>query len=237
MKIPRPVYRGLRKVIYPLIPPRQRLGFTYWVCRLAGKIEPELRNLENITRTIPKGAAIDVGANCGLWSYGMSRIFRRVYAFEANEDVAVDLKSTSRRNIQLEICGLSSAKGEATLFVPLKDNVTLTGWASLQEGNCPDTDQHIEKKVQLKTLDSFGIEGVSFIKIDTEGHELEVLRGAVQTMTTNRPVAIIEVMDRNRESVTDHFRQLDYEELPLNNPSQVKNLLTMRLYGPKRART
>ena len=165
----------------------------------------------------------------------MSRVFRHVYAFEANEDVTIDLKSTNRRNIQLEICGLSSAKGEATLFVPLRDNVTLTGWASLQQGNCPDTDRHIEKKVQLRTLDSFGIDGVSFIKIDTEGHELEVLRGAIHTMTKNRPVAIIEVMDRNHEGVTDYFEQLDYEELPLNNPSQVVNLLTMRLYGPKRS--
>jgi FkbM family methyltransferase len=233
MKIPRPVYRGLRKYIHPLIPPRQRLGFTYWVCRLAGKIEPELLNLEYITRTLRKGTAIDVGANCGLWSYGMARVFRRVYAFEANEDVATDLRSSQHRNIQLEICGLSSAKGEATLFVPFKDNVKLTGWASLQHGNCPDTDRHIEKKVQLKTLDSFGIEGVSFIKIDTEGHELEVLRGAIGTITTNRPVAIIEVMDRNREGVSDYFQQLDYEELPLNNPSQVQNLLTMRLYSPK----
>jgi hypothetical protein len=90
--------------------------------------------------------------------------------------------------------------------------------------------------VQLKTLDSFGIENVSFVKIDTEGHELEVLRGAVQTMSSNRPVAIIEVMDRNRAEITSYFKNLDYEELLLNSPSHIKNLLTMRLYAPKTGR-
>jgi len=234
MKIPRFAYRGLRKAVNTLAPSSQRLALTYWVCRLGGKVEPELLNLRKIASS--RNVAIDVGANCGLWSYGMSREFARVYSFEANEDVAANLKSSNSPKIHLEICGLSSTAGEATLYIPMQESVKLTGWASLQSGNCPDTSRHTEKTVQLKTLDSFGIENVSFIKIDTEGHELEVLRGAVQTMNSNRPVAIIEVMDRNRESIMDYFKQLDYEELPLNNPSKFKNLLSMRLYGPRQAR-
>jgi hypothetical protein len=77
---------------------------------------------------------------------------------------------------------------------------------------------------------------VSFVKIDTEGHELEVLRGAVQAMNSSRPVPIIEVMDRNLAEITSYFKDLDYEELPLNSPSHVENLLTMRLYAPKTGR-
>lgn len=231
MKFSHLVYRSIQKFVRPVVPRAQRLAVNYWACRLTGNVESELLNIRHIAQN--PTAAIDVGANCGLWSYGMSRVFTRVHSFEANEEVAGDIKLSHNAKIQLQICGLSSREGEATLYIPLKDEIKLTGWASLQSGNCPETSQHIEKKVQLRTLDSFAITGVSFIKIDTEGHEVEVLRGGTQTMASNRPIAIIEVMDRNREEVTAYFQELNYEELPLDSPSHVEHLMTMRLYVPK----
>lgn len=231
MTLPSPIFRALRNIIYPLIPIRHRLAFTYWVYRFAGRVEPELLNIHIITSQ--HSVAIDVGANIGLWSYGLSRLFSQVHSFEANKDIAADLQSSSKSNIHLEICGLSSQEGEATLYIPLQGEIRLTGWASLRRGNCPDTSVHIEKKVQLKTLDSFKIQGVSFIKIDTEGHELEVLRGATETIVSNQPLLLIEVMERNHNEILSYFRQINYEELTLQNPSHFEQLLTMRLYGPK----
>ena len=44
----------------------------------------------------------------------------------------------------------------------------------------------------MKTLDSFNLENVGFIKIDIEGHELKALLGGLETLKKNRPVIVFE---------------------------------------------
>jgi FkbM family methyltransferase len=47
--------------------------------------------------------------------------------------------------------------------------------------------------VELRTIDSFGFSNVSIMKIDVEGFELEVLKGAVETIATWHPAIVIEI--------------------------------------------
>ena len=47
---------------------------------------------------------------------------------------------------------------------------------------------------ELRSLDSFGFERVSLLKIDVETYENEVLDGALDTIRRNRPVMLIEIM-------------------------------------------
>jgi FkbM family methyltransferase len=49
-----------------------------------------------------------------------------------------------------------------------------------------------EMPVHMQTLDSLGLVDVGFLKIDVEGHELAVLRGANETIAKNRPVVFME---------------------------------------------
>ncbi len=44
----------------------------------------------------------------------------------------------------------------------------------------------------IHTIDSFKLSGVTLMKVDVEGHELEVLQGAQETITRCRPVLYIE---------------------------------------------
>jgi hypothetical protein len=54
--------------------------------------------------------------------------------------------------------------------------------------------------VPKKTLDSFGLTNVNFIKIDVEGHEKEVLEGSIQTLITNNyPKILFESWDEHHE--------------------------------------
>ena len=46
--------------------------------------------------------------------------------------------------------------------------------------------------VQQKTLDSFNFEDVDYIKIDVEGHELKVLKGAINTINKYSPLIVVE---------------------------------------------
>jgi hypothetical protein len=55
-----------------------------------------------------------------------------------------------------------------------------------------NTHVHGEGDIPLKTLDSFGFEEVDFIKIDVEGYELSVVKGAKETLLREKPFMVIE---------------------------------------------
>ena len=105
----------------------------------------------------------------------------------------------------------SNTEREAVLHIPLVEGVALSGWASLEKGNCPDATAHVEQVVQLTTLDAYAIEGVDLIKIDVEGCELEVLEGARRTITASRPVLIVEIKDCHYDRVADFAAELGYD--------------------------
>ena len=231
MKIREFASRVVRKIAGPFVPKRLRLPFAYRVLLLDGAIEPEVHNVGDLCKE--RHAAIDVGANMGLWSYRMSLLYPKVYAFEINEGVARDLAAYHSDRIEIIYSGLSSETREATLYIPVKDGLALNGWASLRPGNCPDTNEHITRKVQVRPLDSYSLRGISFIKIDVEGHEVEVLRGAVETILASRPVVLVEIMEANMETVRSFFRGIDYEEVTGEDATIYQGLLAMRLFRPR----
>ena len=52
-------------------------------------------------------------------------------------------------------------------------------------------------RVPLRTLDSYNLSNIGFIKIDVEGHELDVLRGAEVTLRRDQPNLLIEIENRH----------------------------------------
>lgn len=200
--------RVCHKTLWPILPKRLKLPFAYWLHRFEKWAEPELLHLDELCTS--RNTAIDIGANIGFYSYRMSQMFSRVFAFEINQELIVELVAYNAGNISVSSAGLSSITGEAILYVPILRGIPLTGWASLVPNNCPDTKEHVTKPVHLRTLDSFHISPVCFIKIDVEGHELEVLRGAIQTLTRCRPRVLVEVKECNLRDVLLFFRDLHY---------------------------
>src|SRR5690606_11886840 len=79
--------------------------------------------------------------------------------------------------------------------------------------NCPGITRHTEVPVRIAPLDSRGLDEVDFIKIDVEGHELAVLRGASKTIEENRPVILVEVKPENEAEVQTFFSDRDYVEV------------------------
>ena len=208
--------RITRKVVTPLLPRRSRLAFRYWYEMSCGSPENELKYLDRIAGD-GRLAAIDVGANAGLFSYKLSKRFEKVYAFEINESLTGDLAAYNPGNIKIIHEGLSSREGSATLYIPVLNGLPLTGWASLRPNNCPDTQDHVEKPVHIAPLDTFEISPVSFLKIDVEGHEREVLEGARRTLERNRPIVLIEIKRQNLDDVTAFFEALNYRRKKLDD--------------------
>ncbi len=172
-------------------------------------IEVESLHLGRLPYLRVNGTAVDVGANAGVYTYQMSRHFECVFAFEANPAVTAHLRAWRPANVHLVHEGLSDAAGEAVLRIPVQNDRELTGWASF--GSIPvSAERYIEKRVPVASLDSYELERVALLKIDVEGHEVEVLRGAERTIASWRPTAIVEARDETRDSVRVFFRRLDY---------------------------
>ena len=152
--------------------------------------EPEMRHLGRIEPR--RGVAIDAGANIGLYSHALRRHYRRVIAFEPNRVVSRPLEAWSRGRVELHQAALSSTSGEFAFFIP--DGAA--GWASLHREHMPPGANVKEIRVPAMTLDSLELEDVCLLKIDVEGHEYEVLKGADATLKRCRPTVIMETRDQ-----------------------------------------
>lgn len=171
--------------------------------------EPEVRWLWKLVD--PSRSAIDVGANNGVYSWWLSRLCAHCYAFEPNP-VFYKQIAANGRGVTASMTALSNTTGIAELFVP-HDRVTgadMTGLATLEKS---DISSGRSIKVHLASLDSLDMPPVGFIKIDVEGHEMEVLNGAMALIMRDRPVILVEAEERHRTnavgSLIDWFTQLD----------------------------
>ena len=145
---------------------------------------------------------VDIGAHHGFYTLLASRktgLTWRVVAFEPSQR---ERKKLLRHlwlnhcgNVVVRDCALGSEDGSAELFVV---QGTETGCNSLR---LPNVDQPVEAlPVRIATLDgcleSLGINRVDFIKMDVEGGEIEVLKGAERLLARRpRPVIMCEVQD------------------------------------------
>jgi FkbM family methyltransferase len=203
------------RILNPLVPRGRMLPFRYWLSRVDGSCETELRYLHRIIG--PARVALDIGANKGWYTYKLSKLFESVYAFEINDEITGWIEHYNRGNIKLIHCGLSSRADRVTFYVPVLRGLILDGWGSLDRDNVRDATAYREKDVQTAALDQFRIIDVNFIKIDVEGHEAEVLKGGIETISKWRPTVLIEVRDANLGRVDSWFEKLHYRRYKLDN--------------------
>lgn len=164
----------------------------------------ELRFLSALHRP---GSLVDVGAHEGLLTLPLSRLpGARVLAFEplpaAFARLSVACAGVS--SIELRPQALGDASGRLTLSTPVVEGVRQEQWASLVKtfagyGSRVGVEQ-IE--VPVVTLDSLALRDLTAMKIDAEGAEYEVLRGARDTLLRCRPVLTLELEERHRQGST-----------------------------------
>lgn len=141
---------------------------------------------------------LDIGANIGNHAVNFADFFAHVHAFEPNRK-ALDLLHINARlkpNITVHEVGLSDRAQTLDVVQPMY-NLGGTG----ENANSRDgQDDHVE--LQLVPLDSMDLDldgkAIAFVKIDVEGHEAEVIKGAAATLAEHRPVIGMEV---DRKSV------------------------------------
>ena len=184
----------------PLLAPSFRATRARMLASPLGSTEGRL--LSSLVR--PGTVAIDVGANLGQYSVVMAQALRGdgfVLAFEPNPLAYEELLRGVRRMRILPMpLALSSQAGTSTLTVPTDEDGELQiqlGSLSHREGGGGSR----QFEVRVQTLDAYLplIEApVSVIKVDVEGFELEVLRGAKGLRERERPPLVLEIEHRHQ---------------------------------------
>ncbi|WP_176500822.1 FkbM family methyltransferase [Sphingomonas sp. HMP9] len=125
----------------------------------------------------------DVGANIGQSAVKFRRRFpeAQIHCFEPSASNADRIRTRSIKNVEVHQVALGSTAATAML----------------SQGADPATfhiSENGDAQIRIETIDAFcaenGIERIDFLKIDTEGHDLEVLKGAVAMLDAGRVVAV-----------------------------------------------
>ena len=147
----------------------------------------------------------DVGANSGLYSLIIAKMFKevKVKSFEpiplSINKIKINLSINKYiENVQLYEFGLSNKNSELLMKAYKKDDFVQTGGFGVAKKGEDLKNLHTEKANFKKTDDFINITNkFLIIKIDTEGHEHEVLEGMEKVIFNNKILFQIEIFDEN----------------------------------------
>lgn len=149
--------------------------------------------LKPLMALFAKTTALDIGANIGNHSHYFSRIFSKVIAFEPSSIIfkLLEINTEDLANVRIEKIALGSRNSESTLY----SNTSNYGSSSIIKDH--DSFQ-MQENINIKLLDDFnlGTHSVSLMKIDVEGFEIEVLRGAIDTIRNHQPLILLEQWEK-----------------------------------------
>lgn len=160
--------------------------------------------LEHLASVGPRGGVyVDVGANIGNHTVYFARFLAdRVIAVEANPDVVPVLRTNVERNqpavVEVVACAAGAATAEGVLVVPPGMEHNVGAWEVHAAGTGgPGGGVRIPIRALDDVLGELLLEDerVSLVKIDVEGMEGAVLRGATRILAAHRPVLVVEMKD------------------------------------------
>lgn len=125
--------------------------------------------------------AVDVGANVGLWAKPLSKKFNRVFAYEPLEQVYTCLeRNVNQSKVYINKFALGSTNNKVNMVY---DHIN-TGGSYVSEVGTGSID--------IKRMDDLNLPKFGLLKIDCERHELEVLKGAMDTILKYKPIIVCE---------------------------------------------
>jgi FkbM family methyltransferase len=202
---------SIRMVCSPRLQSQLRLLYvTRQVLKNQNFHEPEMALLKSLVQAGDHVA--DIGANVGAYTMELSRLVGasgHVYSFEPISENFNILQTVIRKanlmNVAPIYAALGSISEQRQMVIP--ESPAFTGFylAHLAQ----DGDQGRRMTVDVLTLDELWkknkIKDLNFVKCDVEGGELEVLRGGLQLIESQRPGWLLEV---SRETSGEVFRSL-----------------------------
>ena len=223
---------------------------------LKRRLERSIRNkdeneIELLERFIKPGTdSIDVGVYRGVYSFEMSKYSKNVHSFEPNPIIFEYINKNLKKiinNIFLYNYALSNKNEVIDLKVPIRNDkynrenfeeFYELGRATIHQEN---TFKRYEKfQITSKKIDEFNFKNnISFIKIDVEGHELEVIKGGEEIISKNKPILLVEIEERySQNKVSDTINYINklgyishyYDNKILKKTSELNNLSLFNNY-------
>ena len=164
---------------------------------------------------------VDVGSHVGFWSKDFTELFNHTYAFDPMPIVRECYeKNITKSNYTLYPYGLGSVNQKIkVLYYPEETGNTHAS----NEGNY---------EIEVRTLDSFNLEDIDYIKVDAEGYEIQVVNGAKNLIEKYKPFIHIEA--KKKVMVKQNITMTSIEELFESiNYKQVLAVKSELVYGPK----
>jgi FkbM family methyltransferase len=214
---------------------------------LRGNFEPECTHI--INRLVKNGdTVVDIGANFGWYTNHLANLVGdagQVHAFEPTNIIAdlrdnVLLNGFEKRCI-INTCALGNMEGTETLFMPERLG---TAFASLRKQIYRGSSQTSSLTVSIRMLDSYvnenKIEKINLIKIDTEGAEFMILKGAENTIKKYHPIILFELLSHHTLpfgyspiELIDYLSALCYDTYELDS-NQLGKLIRVKSFEDTR---
>lgn len=163
-----------------------------------------------------KTECIDIGANHGRYTALMSIFSRHVHAFEPNPECVTNLEDLCLPNASVYPFALSSLAKTSEFFVPMRDDDEVDDLGTLDRPVLSSFSDIRHYTVETSTLDALRInKPISFVKVDVEGHEIDVLTGGKRLIAEEKPVVMVEAEERHKanavKNVQEFFENLGYQ--------------------------
>ena len=181
---------------------------------------------ESLKRLLePEDFFLDIGANIGYFSRLALSYGAKIKSFEPHpiiyQKLSENLNGLPGEKELLNIA-LSDKKGEFSLYVP-QDFEKNEGIASLEF-----MENSTEVKVSTERLDSLGLDKIKLIKIDVEGHELSVFKGASSLLEQKRIENIVfEDFNGASSPSIQYLQDYGYQVMRLQKTLAGPNLLNL----------
>lgn len=184
------------------------------------KIDEYLEDELQASKFLPNGGLqIDVGAERGYWTVLMLQKADAVWAFEPDPRLLGVLFELQKRNRKLTVypIALSDRDGWETLYIR---NIGHTGFVA----NFHNYKPLWTEKMKIIPLDSIVDSDltkpvkITAIKIDTEGAEPLVLKGAAKTIERHHPILIVEYHE-NYDQIKAFMEQFGYKQVYISKRS------------------
>jgi FkbM family methyltransferase len=180
---------------------------------------------------------VDVGANIGYYTLQMAQRAKKVYAIEPNKICFEILKKNVKENNLKNVVLINKAAGDKKEKKYLMRDEENLGNSKIQSN---PTKSPFDKGdfVLTETLDNILIneQYISLIKIDTQGYEPEVIKGAKNIIKRNRPILFLEyTAGEYPDSKMINFLKIIYKNIwSINDFASVPWPISkeIKVYGP-----